>query len=204
MSRHSGRRAGRPTTTSREAILNVAVNLLLEGGEAALSFRKLADRLGLSAPSLYTYFPNKQALLLALSESALQLNSVPDMNQGAHLALRKMLDDLRGRLLEKQHLMFLFNVAMPVAQMLELINNIADIIESTGVERGEALRHGQSLLWMVLGFVIFETNSSNAEVVSLFSNMPRYQDTLSHLDIEGHERLWQQTLERNTLFLSQH
>lgn len=203
MKQYSGRRAGRPTTTSREAILNAAVSLLAEGGEAALSFRKLAERLGLSAPSLYTYFPNKQALLLAISESVLQLSSAPDMSQGAVSALRKMLDDLRNRLLEKQHLMFLFNVAMPVVPMMELIGDIANIIEGAGIDRTEAMLHGQSLLWMTLGFVIFETNSEYPEVVNLFSGLGRYTEMLSHLDIENHQRLWQLSLERNLLFLEQ-
>lgn len=202
MSRKNGRRIGRPTTTSQEEILRVALQLLAEGGEAALSFRRLADRLGLSAPSLYTYFPSKQALLQALSDSALQLSAIPDVSDQPPLAgLRIVLNDLHQRLLQKQYLMFLFEEALPAVDVMELIEKLAAIIERGGIERGEAILHAQSLLWMTLGFVIFETGSDQDEVIGLFAGMARYADTLSHLALQQFGTLWQTTLERNLLFL---
>jgi AcrR family transcriptional regulator len=47
-------------------ILDVARDLLDEQGSDGLSMRKLADRLGMRAPSLYKHFPNKDALEAAL------------------------------------------------------------------------------------------------------------------------------------------
>lgn len=203
MNRKTSRRIGRPTTTSREQILQVAVALLAEGGEEALSFRRMADRLGLSAPSIYTYFPSKQALLDALSETALQLSMIPDISDLAPVpALRKVLDDLRARLLEKQYLMFLFNEALPAVDVLGLIEKLAAIIEQGGIEHAEAVPHAQSLLWMTLGFVIFETGTnSRDDIVTLFSGMDRYTDTLAHISLQQFDDLWRITLERNLLFL---
>ncbi len=196
-------RLGRPSTTSCEEILAAANELLLEGGEAALSFRKLASKLNLSAPGIYTYFPSKQALLLALVESLLYFNMSVKQHQAPREKLDSLLSQLRHRLLEQQHLMFLFSKAIPVASMMHVVEQIAEIIEPTGVERGKALRHGQSLLWMVLGFVIFEASSRGEQVVALLASMSQYEQTLSHLDLQQHDRLWQETLERNLLFLAE-
>lgn len=196
-------RKGRPTTTSRAEILHHAELLLLEGGETALSFRRLASKLGLSAPSIYTYFPSKQALLLALTESTLVLSVNLEEGMPAKEQLRNLLNQLREQLLAAQHLLVLFNQAMPAASMLHVIEQLANLVETTGVERGVALRCGQSLLWMVLGFVLFETSSQDESVISPFTTMQQFTETLAHLDMEQYDRLWQETLERNLLFLNQ-
>lgn len=197
---HKGRK-GRPTTTSAEEILQQAEQLLIEGGESALSFRRLASRLGLSAPSIYTYFSSKQALLQALTDSTLSVTVNLEENISAKQQLCSLLNQLRRQLLSKQHLLGLFNQAMPAASMIQVIEQLARVVENTGVSHGVALRCGQSLLWMVLGFVLFETSSQDEDVISPFTNMQQYAATLAHLDVEQYERLWLETLERNLLFL---
>jgi AcrR family transcriptional regulator len=54
-----------PAKTNPEKILKVALELL-EQDASSLSMRNLAERLGIKAPSLYKYFPDKEALELAL------------------------------------------------------------------------------------------------------------------------------------------
>ena len=49
-----------------EAILEAAAQILQKEGEEALTTAKVADRAGVSIGSLYQYFPNKEAVLLAL------------------------------------------------------------------------------------------------------------------------------------------
>lgn len=194
-------RKGRPTSTSREEILQQAELLLLEGGADALSFRRLASKLNLSAPSIYTYFASKQALLLALTESTFAVSMRIDEQATVVEQLRSLLSQLREQLLAKKHLVDIFNQAMPAASMIEIIEQIARLVEKVGLDHGASLRCGQSLLWMVFGFVLFETSSRDEELIGPFINMQQYADTLSHLDMEQHERLWQETLERNLLFL---
>lgn len=50
------------------AILDAAAQLFGESGYAATTTNKVADRAGVSIGSLYQYFPDKDALLLALAE----------------------------------------------------------------------------------------------------------------------------------------
>lgn len=49
-----------------EAIVEAAAQVLQREGEEALSTAKIAERAGVSIGSLYQYFPNKEAVLLAL------------------------------------------------------------------------------------------------------------------------------------------
>jgi AcrR family transcriptional regulator len=55
-----------PTKITVESILDGAAGLVDEGGLDALSTRLLAGRLGVRAPSLYRYFPDKEDLVRAL------------------------------------------------------------------------------------------------------------------------------------------
>ncbi|MFO1080659.1 MAG: TetR/AcrR family transcriptional regulator [Reyranellaceae bacterium] len=54
--------------TRREEILQAAKELFLEEGYEATTIRRIADRVGISAPALYLYFRDKEALLLALCD----------------------------------------------------------------------------------------------------------------------------------------
>jgi AcrR family transcriptional regulator len=52
----------------REKILDAALEILNEKGPNGLSSRGIAERLGIAHMTLFTYFANRDALLLALSE----------------------------------------------------------------------------------------------------------------------------------------
>ncbi len=67
--------AGQPARTERSpraAQIVAAARAILEGeGHDALTMRRLADDLGIRAPSLYKHFADKQGVLVALIEEAL-------------------------------------------------------------------------------------------------------------------------------------
>jgi AcrR family transcriptional regulator len=54
--------------TRADEILAAAKELFLEEGYAATTIRKIADRVGVSAPALYLYFSDKEAIMLALCD----------------------------------------------------------------------------------------------------------------------------------------
>lgn len=56
---------------TRQRVIDEAVNLLDEGGLESVTFRKIADRLGVQSPTLFWHVKNKAALLTALSEAIL-------------------------------------------------------------------------------------------------------------------------------------
>jgi AcrR family transcriptional regulator len=59
-------------TAMREQILDAALTLLQEQGIEDLSIRKIADQIGVSHMSLYTYFDNRAAIVQALRERGFQ------------------------------------------------------------------------------------------------------------------------------------
>jgi len=56
--------------TRRDEILLAAKELFLREGYQATTIRRIADVVGVSAPALYLYFRDKDAILIALSPSA--------------------------------------------------------------------------------------------------------------------------------------
>lgn len=53
---------------TRDAIISAAAHILEELGEAGFTTNKVADRAGVSIGSLYQYFQDKRAILIALAE----------------------------------------------------------------------------------------------------------------------------------------
>ena len=62
-----------PDLTARaRQIVAAGRELLEEGGPEALSMRRVADRLGIRAPSIYKHLPDKEALEVALIADGLR------------------------------------------------------------------------------------------------------------------------------------
>jgi len=64
--------AERASGARRQQIVAAARKILEEHGEDALTMRRLADALGIRAPSLYKHFPDKAAVEVALMQLGLQ------------------------------------------------------------------------------------------------------------------------------------
>jgi len=58
---------------TRSRILSVASELYTKEGLAGLSMRRVAERVGLTAPAIYRHFEDKEALLQALGEEGFRL-----------------------------------------------------------------------------------------------------------------------------------
>jgi AcrR family transcriptional regulator len=61
-----------PRSARAEEVVAVARRLLEEEGAATLTMRRLADRVGIRAPSLYKHFPDKAALEAAVIATGLE------------------------------------------------------------------------------------------------------------------------------------
>ena len=64
-------RPGAGRTLTEDEILDATLDLLDEGGAAAASVRGIAGRVGVAPNAVYTYFPDKTAVLSALVERLL-------------------------------------------------------------------------------------------------------------------------------------
>jgi AcrR family transcriptional regulator len=64
----AGRKRRGEGHTRRDEILQAAKELFLEQGYDSTTIRRIADRVGISAPALYLYFKDKEELTLALCD----------------------------------------------------------------------------------------------------------------------------------------
>ena len=103
---------------TREAILDAAWELAAEGGIAGLSLRELARRVGMRAPSLYSYFPAKAAIYDAMfveGHEALdeRLRDLPVDGEPVAVATAGLVDWLRFCLESIPRYQLLFTHAVP-------------------------------------------------------------------------------------------
>src|SRR5215510_390504 len=63
-----------------ELIFEATIQILEKEGRARLNTNRIAERAGVSVSTLYQYFPNKEAILLALARHEMELhrNAVVD------------------------------------------------------------------------------------------------------------------------------
>ncbi len=133
----------------REQILATARELVLESGVDGLSLREVARRLDYSAGALYTYFPDKDALLDALTAGVFEelgryFERVPE-----DLPAAERLDGLGRAYLDfagenpEQYLLVFTRIAAPATQRLDEIGQApypwSIVVEAcrAGVESGQ-------------------------------------------------------------------
>jgi AcrR family transcriptional regulator len=80
-----------------EAIVEAAAQILERGGPEALNTNDVAERAGVSIGTLYQYFPDKQAILLAAARRELGATSLAGRQKALVQALIEMLERLGGQ-----------------------------------------------------------------------------------------------------------
>ena len=56
--------------TTKDDLINLCTQMLAQDGMSAFSLRKLAEGVGIKAPSIYEHFANKEALFTAARSNA--------------------------------------------------------------------------------------------------------------------------------------
>lgn len=193
--------AGRPARLNREHILDTALLLLRENGGQELAIRQLAHKLETVPGNLYTYFPNKEALLDALAEHALQsLEIASDTSLPWDAQITEWMNAFRHTLKQRPELMLLLGLAGTSPSTLARIGRIARLIENAGLDSANAVLHAQGLLWTVMSYTLFEMQASDPKVVKRLQQTAAHEKNskvLKHLAVENLEPLWQTTLTRN-------
>ncbi|ATL67604.1 TetR/AcrR family transcriptional regulator [Nocardia terpenica] len=98
---------------TRAAIVDAAIGLADEAGLEALSMRRIAERLGVGAMSLYRHVPNKDTLLAEMTDEVARRNPYPDPRPGWTWRDRVAIAaDIDWRLYQ-EHPWVLFTFAVP-------------------------------------------------------------------------------------------
>jgi AcrR family transcriptional regulator len=155
-------------------VLEAALELIAEHGVAGASLRLLAKRLGMSQPSLYHYFPSKDALITAI----LDYSTRRMLGAGSRLAPPRSVDDVarfvRDAVLElyateshPRFVRFLFSVTIESRKHRPLVQKLfeerlrpsfavlADAIAATPAER-DYVHEVMRMVVYSLGFMLLD------------------------------------------------
>ena len=111
-----------PSQVNPEQILNTAVEMIEEYGVESLSLSKLADALGVKAPSLYRYYNGKAVLLRAVNTVTRKSISADILQAAADAG-----DNPRDRMLAMAKAYRLSALQRPAAYGLAYTNTIDDM-----------------------------------------------------------------------------
>lgn len=137
---------------SRARVLSAAVELLDAEGLAALSMRKLGERLGVEAMSLYRYVSGKEDLLNGVHASVLGEMPPPSRRGKWQTRLRKVARSFRAVLEAHPNALPLFATRPAIAATsLDAVEACLEILASAGFSAKDSALAFQSLAGFVIG-----------------------------------------------------
>jgi AcrR family transcriptional regulator len=195
------KKAGRPARLSREKILDTAIALLKSGDFENFSIRRIAQELSTVPGNLYTYFPDKQALMNAIGEQAfasLRFSQNESLSWDAQI--ESWMQQVHDLLVENQDLILLMGITGTSAESLQVIDSISRLLQQQGFDAPQAVLHAQSLYWNVMSFSLFEIQASDKNVIEQLTSTgqnSKHADLLDKLALENPAPLWRVNLQRN-------
>ncbi len=169
---------------ARRAILDATQSLLVEGGFDRFSMRRLADRCGYTAPTLYYYFGDKRGLLDALLEERFatllrRLRRVPASDDPVERLRQLVLAFVRFGLKNPEHYRLLMTpraegTAPPppsAEKCMALFRDPMQALQEAGRLRVDDLEAARQIVWVTLHGLI-----------SLRNGRPNH-DWASNLDV---------------------
>lgn len=160
MARTRRRRAGSVSEHPSEApldaarIVTAALALLDEVGLASLTMRRLAERLGIQAATLYWYVRDKHELLSLLAEAICAEMRPPDPNAPWRARIEALGWEYRRVLLAHRDAAHILAATLPAGpHRLRLVDLALGTVLAAGFEGLAAARCGRLLVDFVTGFV---------------------------------------------------
>jgi TetR/AcrR family tetracycline transcriptional repressor len=157
-------RAPRRVPITREQVVQQAVALLDEAGFDGLTMRRLADRLGIRAASLYNHVRDKDELLALVADEL--SGEIPDLEPGGawREQLAAVARDYRRVLLGHRDAARVLAATLPLGpNRLRLIEQLLDVLCRAGFDDAEAADAAYVLNTYVVGFVLDETQALPAD-----------------------------------------
>jgi TetR/AcrR family tetracycline transcriptional repressor len=145
----------------RERIVATALTLLDEVGLDGLSMRRLADRLGIAAASLYWYLRDKEELLSLLADAISAEVPLPDAELPWRARLETLLWAYRRILLAHRDAARLLSGTMPAGpHRLRGTDRFLEALCAAGFEDRDAVRAGRLLIDYATAFVLEEATEA--------------------------------------------
>jgi len=153
------RPSGNAGALSRERIVAVAFELVAAEGLAAFSTRKLGDRLGCEAMSIYHHFPSKHHLLDAMVDHAIATIGLPPAELAPIDRLRRFLHDYRAmanRFAAFYPLLAVHRLNTPTG--VRLIESALGLISDVLPDAELTARHFRAVGYYITGAALDETS----------------------------------------------
>src|SRR3954453_20307379 len=150
------RRGPRPARTEGDS-LHPASALLDQGGETAVSVRGIAAQVGVAPNAVYTYFPDKAAVIKALVKrllSEVNHDVFTDRAQPWRLRVEALALELRQRLTAHPGVVQLM-ISGPVTgpQALALHEALLELLDDAGISPADAPRASYLLFIYIVGSI---------------------------------------------------
>ena len=154
------RRPGPKGTLSDQTILDAAQNLLSSGGAGAVTVRGIAAQVGVAPNAVYTYFPDKAAVLRALVErllSEVNLDMLSDRTRPWRHRLQSLAVGFRTHLLSHPGAVnLLLSGPMDGPNALAIGERILEVFADAGLETDDTAQASRLLTTYVLGSIALE------------------------------------------------
>jgi AcrR family transcriptional regulator len=154
-------RPGPRRALTENEILEAALSLLDEGGVAAASVRGIAARVGVAPNAVYTYFPDKAAVVKALVEHLLgEVDHAVSADHGRSWRQRieSLALELRSRLTAHPGAVnLMIGGPMDGPRALALNERLMDILSEAGLGPADVARASYLLIVYVFGSIALET-----------------------------------------------
>ena len=193
----SGKSLGRPLASTRESLVAQAVAIAEEGGIAAVSLRKLADRAGLAPNALYSYFCDRNELYDAVvTEVAERAYRAPEemRDLAAGEALRLYAHDLR-QLLQQQPAFLESFLRRPVIspRALALFEAVLERLHAHGLDAVNAMDAFLAVRDMTIGYSARELGRRDAPHPP--SGLASLPESVQHLAVGDDPRQFDRALD---------
>jgi AcrR family transcriptional regulator len=141
-------------------ILDAALSLLDEGGPTAATVRGIAARVGVAPNAVYTYFPDKAAVVKALVERLLgevDHDVFADRTQPWRLRVEALALELRARLTAHPGAVpLMIGAPMDGPHALALNERLLELLADTGLNPVDSARAASLLIVYVFGSIALE------------------------------------------------
>lgn len=153
-------RPGPRRAMTQDQILDAALSLLDDGGVKAASVRGIAAEVGVAPNAVYTYFPDKAAVVSALVERLLgevDHAAVTDRSQSWRQQVESLALELRARLtLHPGAVPLMIGGPMNGPNALALGERLLELLAEAGLSSTEAARASYLLIVYVFGSIALE------------------------------------------------
>lgn len=151
---------GPKRSLSEEAIVGAALKLLGERGGDAVSMRSIAGEVGVAPNAIYTYFPDKAAVLRAVVDRLVgeqSLDVFADHTMPWRQRIQEVALGLRARLLDHPGATrLLLGAPMDGPKALEFGERLLDVLAEAGLSEEDAARASYTLIVYLLGSIALE------------------------------------------------